>query len=237
MVGVHRLVAGGCPAAAAAAAVITLCATAATELRAGRQPNRALLAAGVPDLGEAGSAIMAAARYGGDVPRAFRAAAALPGADGLNGVAACWRVAVEGGAGLADGLERIAAALRAGRDQREELNAQLAGPRATALMLALLPACGLLMGTALGADPVRVLLHTPFGWVCLVVGGLLEWAGIAWTARIVAGALPPTGVRQGSGRRSAASAGRPAGRRPGVRYSLLSESAAPQARRTEGVPA
>ncbi|MFF9482168.1 type II secretion system F family protein [Streptomyces sp. NPDC014733] len=223
-----------------AAAVITLCATVATELRAGRQPHRALLAAGVPDLGDAGSAILAAARYGGDVPRALRAAAVLPGADGLNGVAACWRVAVEGGAGLAAGLERIAAALRAGRDQRDELNAQLAGPRATALMLALLPACGLLMGTALGADPLRVLLHTPFGWVCLVVGGLLEWAGVAWTARIVAGALPPTEARQRGGRRGgrrgAVPADRPAGRRPGARYGLPPEGAAPSARCTEGVP-
>ncbi|MFD9813942.1 type II secretion system F family protein [Streptomyces sp. NPDC059080] len=228
-----------------AAAVITLCAAVAAELRAGRQPNRALLSVGAPELGDAGSAILAAARYGGDVPRAFRAAAALPGADGLNGVAACWRVAVEGGAGLAAGLERIAAALRAARDQREELNAQLAGPRATALMLALLPACGLLMGTALGADPLRVLLHTPFGWGCLVVGGLLEWAGVAWTARIVAGALPPTTVaRRGSGRRGVASGGRAAeraaeragGRRPGARYGLPPEGAAMPAQRTEGVP-
>ncbi|WP_264483506.1 type II secretion system F family protein [Streptomyces pinistramenti] len=174
-----------------AAEVIGLCAAAAGELRAGRQPAQALLAAGASGLGEAGSAVMAAARYGGDVPRALRAAARLPGAGGLGGVAACWQVAVEGGAGLASGLERIAAGLRAQRDQREEVRAQLAGPRATALMLSLLPVCGFLMGSALGADPLRVLLHTPVGWVCLVSGGLLEWAGVAWTSRIVADALPP----------------------------------------------
>ncbi|MFF8788604.1 type II secretion system F family protein [Streptomyces sp. NPDC015125] len=171
-----------------AAAVIGLCATVAGELRAGRQPAQALLAAGAPGLGVAGSAVMAAARYGGDVPRALRAAGRLPGAGGLTGMAACWQVAVEGGAGLASGLERIAAGLRAQRDQRDELRAQLAGPRATALMLALLPAGGLLMGSALGADPLRVLLHTPAGWGCLAVGGLLEWCGVAWTARIVAAA-------------------------------------------------
>ncbi|WP_399087704.1 type II secretion system F family protein [Streptomyces sp. BBFR2] len=215
------------------AAVTTLCATVAAELRAGQQPHRALLAAGAPGLDGAGAAIMAAARYGGDVPRALRTAAALPGADGLNGVAACWRVAVEGGAGLAAGLERIAAALRSGQGQREELKAQLAGPRATALMLALLPAGGLLMGTALGADPLRVLLHTPLGWGCLVAGGLLEWAGVAWTARIVSGALPPTGVRKGGGRRSAA----PAGRGPGARHGLRPGRTAMPERRTEGVPA
>ncbi|BCK69590.1 membrane protein [Streptomyces libani subsp. rufus] len=169
-----------------AAAVIALCAAVAGELRAGRQPAQALLAAGAPGLGASGSAMLAAARYGGDVPQALRVAARHPGAAGLTGMAACWQVAVEGGAGLASGLERIAAGLRAQRDQRDELRAQLAGPRATALMLALLPAAGLLMGSALGADPLRVLLHTPAGWGCLVVGGLLEWGGVAWTARIVA---------------------------------------------------
>ncbi|MFG2826312.1 type II secretion system F family protein [Streptomyces sp. NPDC048434] len=171
-----------------AAAVIGLCAAVAGELRAGRQPAQALLAAGAPGLGTAGSAVVAAARYGGDVAQALRAAARLPGAAGLTGMAACWQVAVEGGAGLASGLERIAAGLRAQRDQRDELRAQLAGPRATALMLALLPAGGLLMGSALGADPLRVLLHTPAGWGCLAAGGLLEWCGVAWTARIVAAA-------------------------------------------------
>ncbi|MFD7107725.1 type II secretion system F family protein [Streptomyces celluloflavus] len=173
------------------AAVIGLCAAVAGELRAGRQPAQALLAAGATDLGAAGSAVLAAARYGGDVPGALRTAARRPGAEGLTGVAACWQVAAEGGAGLAAGLERIAAGLAARRDQREELRAQLAGPRATALMLALLPVCGLLMGSALGADPLRVLLHTPAGWGCLVIGGLLEWGGVAWTARIVADAAPP----------------------------------------------
>ncbi|MEU9121303.1 type II secretion system F family protein [Streptomyces sp. NPDC048506] len=170
------------------AEVIGLCAAVAGELRAGRQPDQALLATGAPGLGTASPALLAAARYGGDVPQALRAAARLPGAEGLTGVAACWQVAVEGGAGLAAGLERIAAGLRAGRDQRDDLRAQLAGPRATALMLALLPVGGLLMGGALGADPLRVLLHTPAGWACLVAGGLLEWAGVAWTARIVAAA-------------------------------------------------
>ncbi|WP_078871987.1 type II secretion system F family protein [Streptomyces sp. NRRL S-337] len=176
--------------------VIGLCAAVAGELRAGRQPAQALYAAGDPPaLGPAGRAAAAAARYGGDVPRALRAAARQPGAEGLTAVAACWQVAVEGGAGLAAGLERIAAGLRVRRELREELRAQLAGPRATALMLALLPVGGLLMGTALGADPLGVLLHSPAGWGCLVLGGLLEWGGVAWTTRIVAEAEGTGGTK------------------------------------------
>ncbi|CAM5460770.1 hypothetical protein SABIM44S_02546 [Streptomyces abikoensis] len=177
------------------AAVIELCGAVAGELRAGRQPGQAL--AGVPagDLGAQWASVAAAARFGGDVPKALRGAAGRPGAEGLHGVAACWRVAVDGGAGLASGLERVAAALSAERDQREELRAQLAGARSTAVMLALLPVLALLMGSALGAAPLRVLLHTPAGLGCLLLGGLLEGAGVAWTGRIVRTAAGEPGAR------------------------------------------
>ncbi|MEU6139965.1 type II secretion system F family protein [Streptomyces sp. NPDC047081] len=170
--------------------VIGLCGAVAGEVRAGRQPEEALLrAARDPDgLGDAQAAVLAAARFGGDVPGALAGAARQPGAQGLLGLAACWRVAVDQGAGLATGLDRLAAALRAERDQRADLRAQLAGARSTALMLAGLPAVGLLLGAALGADPLRVLLHTGAGMGCLVVGGLLEGVGVWWAMRIVRGA-------------------------------------------------
>jgi tight adherence protein B len=100
-------------------------------------------------------------------------------------VAACWQVALDGGAGLAAALDRVAAALRAEADQREDLRAQLAGPRSTAVLLALLPVFGLVLGTGLGAHPSEVLLHTPAGLCCLLAGTALEWAGLAWTARII----------------------------------------------------
>lgn len=181
-----------------AAAVMELCAAVSGELRAGRQPDRALLSAGgiaLRELGDGGAAVLAAARFGGDVPGSLREAARSPGAEGLRGVAACWQVAVEGGAGLATGLDKVADALRAERDQREELQALLAGPRSTAVVLALLPVFGLLLGTAMGADPARVLLHSTAGLICLVVGGLLEWAGIAWVARLVRTAEGPSRPR------------------------------------------
>ncbi|MEU8585016.1 type II secretion system F family protein [Streptomyces abikoensis] len=166
-------------------AVIDMCGTVAGELRAGRQPGAAVSGLRDAGLGPGWPAVPAAARFGGNVPDALRKAGRRPGAEGLQGVAACWRVAVDGGAGLAAGLERVAAALGAERDQREDLRAQLAGTRSTAAMLALLPVLALLMGAALGAEPLRVLLHTPTGLGCLVLGGLLEGAGIAWTRRIV----------------------------------------------------
>ncbi|MFD3572844.1 type II secretion system F family protein [Streptomyces sp. NPDC058644] len=186
-------------------AVIALCGALAGEVRAGRQPGEALRTAaggglGLADagagadsgawagLGEARAGVLAAARFGGDVPRALEEAAREPGAQGLLGLAACWRVAVDRGAGLAAGLERLEGALRAERDQRADLRAQLAGARSTAVMLAGLPVLGLLMGSALGAAPLRVLLHTGAGLGCLAVGGVLEGVGVWWALRIVRGA-------------------------------------------------
>jgi tight adherence protein B len=165
-------------------AVIELCGSVAGEVRAGRTPGQALAGAHPESLGEPGAAVLAAARYGGDVPTALRTAAGQPGAEGLRGVAACWQVAVDGGASLASGLERVAQALRAERDEREELRAQLAGPRATAVVLAVLPLFGLLLGSAMGVRPLRELLHSQAGLACLLLGALLEWAGIAWTMAI-----------------------------------------------------
>lgn len=190
--------------------VIALCAMVAGEVRAGRQPGEALVRAvrdferagvggaglggfgpGAPEfggLGETQAAVLAAARFGGDVPEALAAAARRPGAEGLLGLAACWRVAVDQGAGLAAGLDRLEGALRADRDQRADLRAQLAGARSTAWMLAALPVLGLGLGAALGADPLHVLLHTGSGLGCLLVGCLLEGVGMWWATRIVRGA-------------------------------------------------
>ena len=170
--------------------VIALCGAIAGEVRAGRQPGEALLGAARDSdgLGDAQPVVLAAARFGGDVPGALTEAARQPGADGLVGLAACWRVAVDRGAGLAAGLDRLEGALRAERDQRADMRAQLAGSRSTASMLAGLPVLGLLLGTALGADPLHVLLHTAPGLGCLLRGGVLEAVGLWWALRIVRGA-------------------------------------------------
>ncbi|MYU66461.1 hypothetical protein GTY91_27835, partial [Streptomyces sp. SID69] len=119
---------------------------------------------------------------------ALAVAARQPGAEGLLGLAACWRVAVDQGAGLAAGLDRLDGALRAERDQRADLRAQLAGARATAVLLAALPVLGLLLGAAMGAAPLRVLLHSGPGLGCLLIGAVFEAAGLWWSARIVRGA-------------------------------------------------
>ncbi|MEV7787997.1 type II secretion system F family protein [Streptomyces sp. NPDC088106] len=175
-------------------AAIALCGALAGEVRAGRQPGEALLSAARDSggFGDTQAAVLAAARFGGDVPDALATASRQPGAEGLRGLAACWRVAVDQGAGLAAGLDRLEAALRAERDQRADLRAQLAGARATAVMLAGLPAVGLALGAALGADPLHILLHTPAGLACLAAGGVLEGLGLWWVLRIMRSAEEET---------------------------------------------
>ncbi|MFH8381259.1 type II secretion system F family protein [Kitasatospora sp. NPDC018058] len=199
-----------------AGAVVELCAALAGELRSGSTPEQALhlvtarLAAdreGLCRLGEEPAARLAAGRYGGDVPAAFQLLAELPGGSGAAAVAACWRVASDGGTGLAAALDRVAEALRGERALAEEIAGELAGPRTTIAVLAALPGAGLLLGAALGARPLDVLLHTSAGLGCLVAGAVLEGLGVLWTARIVRaaarGALEPP-QRSGGGFEGAA---------------------------------
>jgi tight adherence protein B len=86
-------------------------------------------------------------------------------------------VASAQGAGLADALDRIVTQDRRAEEVRRQLEAHLAAPRATARMLALLPALG---------DPLGWLLGTTPGWACLALGLILIATGLAWATRIVA---------------------------------------------------
>jgi len=62
---------------------------------------------------------------------------------------------------------------------------QIAGPRTSGYVMALLPLLGLALGAGMGADPIRVLLQSAVGNVLLVVGVGLTCAGLLWSARIV----------------------------------------------------
>jgi tight adherence protein B len=170
--------------------VIEAVGTLAAELRAGQTPQHALAnAAQVASGAPAGVLATAAAtgRYGGSVPAALRAGGGCcaEAVVTLRRVAAGWQVSEAAGAPLAHVLDRVERAARAGRQQRRELAALLAGPRATAGLLAVLPAVGLALSAAMGARPVAVLLHTAAGQAALLAGVLLDLAGVAWTARIV----------------------------------------------------
>lgn len=89
------------------------------------------------------------------------------------------------GAPLAQVLERIASGLAAAAEVEGERRAALAGPRATARVLTGLPALGVGLGVAVGADPVGVLLGGGIGTAALVLGATLLLIGRWWIGRLV----------------------------------------------------
>lgn len=118
------------------------------------------------------------------MPERLRRLSGEPGAEGLRLLAACWRVGAERGGTLATVLDGLASALRAEEAQRQEVVTQLAGPRTTARMLALLPFLGLGMAAALGANPLGFLFGTLPGAGCLLLGVGLDLVGLWWTRRL-----------------------------------------------------
>lgn len=164
----------------------------AAEVRSGAPLPAAADAAGAdahPVTARAFALVSATARLGGDVPAALRSAGRSEpvAAAHLDRVAAAWALADRHGIALAGPAEAAARDLRARARVAARLRAQLAGPRATATVLALLPLLGVGLGEAIGAHPWAVLSGPAFGQVLLVVGVGLVCAGVAWTSRIAAG--------------------------------------------------
>ncbi|MFG2087153.1 type II secretion system F family protein [Spirillospora sp. NPDC048824] len=162
-------------------AVIELCDAMAAELAAGRTPDEAFTAAATvldPHVSkELLSVPSPPSEHLGEL-------AARPGAEGLRLLAACWRVGSERGGTLATVLDGLAVALRDEESQRQDVSVQLAGPRATARLLAALPVLGLAMAAALGAHPIPFLFTTLLGAACLTSGAALNLTGLYWTRHL-----------------------------------------------------
>lgn len=107
-----------------------------------------------------------------------------PGAAAAAAAAAC-RLAARTGAPLAEVIDVVVTGIGEAAEGDELRRTALAGPRATARLLAWLPAGGIALGTALGADPLAVLLGGGLGGVCLVTGGALFLIGRRWVQALV----------------------------------------------------
>jgi tight adherence protein B len=163
-----------------------------TELRAGRTPAIALAAAADVAVGPLARCLRAAA--GSDAVGADPVQCLLRDVEDsavpevLRGLAACCQVCASTGSSLAAAVERLAESVRSGDVQRLAVETELAGPRATAGMLAVLPVAGIALAAGLGAHPLTVLLHTTAGMGCLAGGVALDALGLWWTGRIVSAA-------------------------------------------------
>lgn len=175
-------------------AVIELCDGIGAELTAGRTPEAALgntLAVLDPRVATILLTELTNDRLAGNPPQSFgevdvalERLAVHPGAEGLRLLSACWRIGAERGGTFATVIEGLAVALRDEEAQRQEVASQLAGPRATARLLAGLPLLGLAMAAALGANPLAFLFGTLPGATCLSLGVGLDILGLLWTGRL-----------------------------------------------------
>lgn len=144
--------------------------------------ERSVMATGDTDVC---SESLAVCRMGGDVATALRR-------DGrsqplLLSLAALWQVSEGSGSALAAALERLLDGAVQSARLRREVAGQLAGPRATMRVLAVLPVVGIGMGLLMGANPIGFLLGTVWGWGCLVAAVVLEILGVLWIRAMVHG--------------------------------------------------
>lgn len=154
----------------------------AAELELGRVPATALLtaAADCPVLVPAATA----AEIGGDVVQTWERQAKAPGCGGLLVLSRAWRVAAVTGSALGPSLAAVAMVLGAEEEVDRLVAGELAAPRMTGVVLALLPVAGIGLGYAIGGDPLGFLLGAPWGWACLLAGTALACIGLLWTERL-----------------------------------------------------
>lgn len=158
-------------------------------LRAGAHPaDAAELAAADAEPQAAGAmrAISAAARLDGDVDRALDSARTGPPllAAALDRLAKAWVLAGRHGLPLAEVLDAVGRDLEQRARFARQVVARMAGPRASATVLALLPVVGVVLGEAMGARPLHLLAGTSGGQLLLVAGVGLLCAGVVWSTRL-----------------------------------------------------
>lgn len=157
------------------------------ELQAGARPAAALAAAA--ETGSLhGATFGAAARAAADGADAAAVLVANP-ATRTTGLA--WRLGEAVGSELAGVLSRVEHDLAASAEQRRSAAVALAGPQASAALLAALPLLGMALGAAMGAQPWAVLVGMPAGRMLACAGVLLDVAGVLWMRRILNRAQRP----------------------------------------------
>lgn len=158
------------------------------ELRVGAHPAQAFSVAADETEGSVAAALRAVAaraRLGADVSGGLRAAAlssALPAQ--WERLAVCWQLASDHGLAISTLMRAAQRDIAARQRFSDKLAAGMAGPRATAAILAGLPLLGVLLGQLIGARPLSFLLHGHAGGWLLVTGVVLACCGLLWSDRI-----------------------------------------------------
>ncbi|UAK34293.1 type II secretion system F family protein [Nocardia asteroides] len=161
------------------------------ELRVGAHPSAAAEAAAREVQGESARTFAVAAarsRLGGSAAEGLRRPVSSVAAE-LSRVAGAWWMAEQHGLALAELLSAARADLVGRIRFHGRTTAALAGPRATAAVLACLPFLGIALGQMMGASPLDVLFASSVGTVLLPLGAGLACTGLLWTDVITRKAL------------------------------------------------
>ena len=131
-------------------------------------------------------AVAARARLGADVAAGLEdvaAASELP--MHWERLAVCWRLAHVYGLSIATLMHTAPRDIVERERFSSHVEAAMAGPRATAAVLAGLPVVGIALGQLIGAQPLAFLCGPGVGGWLLTIGVLLACAGLMWSDRII----------------------------------------------------
>ncbi|GGL33728.1 type II secretion system F family protein [Nocardia jinanensis] len=163
-----------------------------SELKIGAHPSAAAAVAARETGGIAAAAFAvgsARSRLGGSGAEGLLRPDAVIAAE-LGRVADAWRVAERHGLALAELLSAARADLGSRIRFRSRTDASLAGARATATILAVLPLLGIGLGQLMGAHPFQVLFASSAGRYLLPLGTGLACAGLLWADEITRRVVP-----------------------------------------------
>ena len=163
------------------------------ELRVGAHPVAAIGVAAKESHGPIArslNSVAARALLGADVAAGLRAEGQRSMSPGhWERLAVCWQLAQTHGLAIATLMQAAQRDIVERERFHGRVEAGMAGARATAAILAGLPVLGVLLGHAIGADPLSFLLSEgPGGWL-LVVGCALICCGLLWSDRITSRVL------------------------------------------------
>lgn len=137
---------------------------------------------------------------GSPIAPVWQSWAARTGSADLSFVAAAWQLSERTGAPLAEAVQRAVVSVRESRERARRVNVAVAGPRATVMVLTVLPLTGPVFGMACGVPPTELYLSNPIGTVSAVVGVVLIWAGRLWCRRLVDSAMNGSSAGRGTRR-------------------------------------
>ncbi len=88
------------------------------------------------------------------------------------------------GAAMAEALDRAALTLRGRRELEAEVRALTSQTRASAMLISVAPVAFLGFLSLIDPSTVAFLVTSPLGWLCLILGSVLDLIGLAWMVRM-----------------------------------------------------